>query len=279
VTAEAAAYDLAVLTVTGLFVYPIKACGGVAVEQAKVGRYGLEGDRQWMVVDAQMQGLTQRTHPALARVRPRPTGDGGLVLESEGRTAVAVNARLVAETTVEVWGQPVRAADAGDEAADWLTDFLGESVRLAGVADGYERPVNPRRDKRGRQVSFADSYPLLLCSESSLAELNRLASEPVPMDRFRPNLVISGDAGPWAEDSWTAIQVGDGARFDVVKGCDRCAVPQVDQRTGERHREPARVLAAHRRGADGKTYFGQNLVHVDIGATLAVGDAVGTVAG
>jgi uncharacterized protein YcbX len=127
-------------------------------------------------------------------------------------------------------------------------------------------------------VSFADGYPLLLCTEASLEELNRLAAEPVPMDRFRPNLVVAGAPEPWAEDGWQELAVGEDARFDVVSGCARCTVPEVDQTTGERHREPGPVLAAHRRAEDDKVYFGRHLVHITIGATVALGDAVRVVA-
>ena len=261
------------MRVAGLFVYPIKACAGSAVERARVGTYGLDHDRHWMVVDAADRAeLTQRTVPALARVRPALV-DAGLVLTGEGADPLEVATPAVADATATVWGWQTPVGDAGAAAADWLSSFIGRDCRLVAVAEGYRRPVNPRRDRRDRQVGFADGYPLLLCTEESLAELNRLASEPVPMDRFRPNLVVAGTPAPWVEDSWGALDVA-GVAFDVVKGCARCAVPQVDQRTGARHPEPARVLAAHRRADDGKTYFGQNLVHVDVGGWLAVGDEV-----
>jgi uncharacterized protein YcbX len=262
-----------VLTVTGIFVYPVKACAAVARSHATVGRFGLEGDRRWMVVNSSRQGVTQRTHPALARVSALPTEDGGLLMSVAGRPEVRVAAPAVESMSVEIWGHVLSASDGGDEVAGWLSDVLGEAVRLAGMAGGYRRAVNPLRDKRGREVSFADGYPLMLCTETSLAELNRFAEEPVPMDRFRPNVVVAGADGPWVEDWWRGIEIG-GAHFDVAKPCDRCSVPQVDQQTGERHIEPARVLARHRRGADGNTYFGLNLIHVDIGAKIGVGDSV-----
>jgi uncharacterized protein YcbX len=273
--------------VTGLFVYPVKGCGAVALDRAVVGRYGLDGDRLWMIVDASGRFVTQRTHPELARVRPRPVSDGdgaagtgGLVIEAPDRPPLRVARPPVADRDAEVWGQAVRAADAGEEAAEWFSAILGVEARLVAVAPGYERPVNPRRDRWGREVHLADAYPLLLCSEASLAELNRLASEPFPMERFRPNLVVAGDGeelAPWAEDGWAELAVGEDARFDVVSSCARCTVPNVDQQTGERHREPGLVLAAHRQ-VDRKTYFGRNLVHATIGAQVAVGDRVTVVA-
>ena len=271
--------------VTGLFVYPVKGCGAVALDRAVVGRYGLEGDRLWMIVDGSGRFVSQRTHPELARVRPRPAGGDlageapGLVIEAPDRPVLHVDRPAVADRDAEIWGGTVRTGDAGEEAAGWFSAVLGVPARLVAVAPGYERPVNPRRDRWGREVHLADAYPLLLCSEASLAELNRLASEPFPMERFRPNLVVAGDGGeddelaPWAEDGWAELAVGEEARFDVVSSCARCTVPNVDQQTGERHREPGLVLAAHRQ-VDRKTYFGRNLVHATIGAQVAVGDRV-----
>lgn len=269
--------------VASLHVYPIKGCGGLDLERARLGPYGLDNDRHWMVVDeVERAGLTQRTLPAMARIRPRLAagGDGeggGLVLEADGTEPLAVPRPTRADTKATVWGWETPVGDAGEEAAAWLSSFLGRPCRLVAVAEGYSRPVNRRYDRRGREVGFADGYPLLLCTEASLADLNRVAGEAVPMDRFRPNLVIGGEVEPWVEDGWASLTVG-GVALDVAKPCARCAVPQVDQSTGRRHKEPARALAAHRRGADGQTYFGINLVHVDIGAEVAVGDEVVAVA-
>lgn len=258
--------------VTGLFVHPVKSCGAVALDRATLGPYGLVGDREWLVVGADGVQLTQRELPAMALVRPGNGPGGGLVLRAPGAAEVAVARPARTTRTAEVWGRRVAVADAGEAAGAWFSEVLGTSARLVAIAEGYERPVDPRRDRHGRQVSFADGYPLLLCTEASLAELNHLATEPVPMDRFRPNLVVDGGAA-WEDDEWGQLEVG-GARLDAVAGCPRCPIPQIDQRTALRHREPARVLAANRRGADGRPYFGQNLVHVDIGAEISVGDEV-----
>lgn len=258
------------MRVTGLFVYPVKSCGGVALERAQVGEHGLVGDRGWLVVGQDGLQLTQRQHPRLALVSADLAAGGErLELRAPGLEPLAVIRPVAAGATADVWGDRVAVGDAGDEAAGWFSAYLGLPARLVALTAGYRRHA---RLAPAHQVSFADGYPLLLATQASLDELNRLAAEPVPMERFRPNLVVDG-VEPWEDDTWGDLQVG-AARFRAVKGCSRCSVPQVDQRTATRHKEPARVLAAHRRGEDGKTYFGQNLVHLDIGATVVIGDEV-----
>ncbi len=266
--------ELAPMRVVSLHVHPVKSCAAIPLDRAEVGTYGLVGDREWLVVGSDGLGLTQRRLPAMALVRPRPTPDGGLVLTAPGRPDLVVEHPRAVDSKADVWGNELAVGDAGDAAAAWFSAYLGVDARLVAIAPGYDRPVGVDRDPggRGAQVSFADGYPLLLSTEVSLADLVAKASEAVPMERFRPNLVIDGEV-PWDEDHWGAISVG-GVGFDVVKGCARCAMPQVDQQTAVRHREPALVLAAHRLGEDGKTYFGQNVVHHQVGGTIAVGDEV-----
>ena len=260
--------------VVSLHVHPVKSCAAIPLDRAEVGTYGLVGDRDWLVVGADGLALTQRRLPALALVRPRPTPTDGLVLHAPGQPDLVVERPARVDSKADVWGNELAVGDAGDAAAAWFSGYLGTDARLVAIAPGYDRAVGAGRDPGGRaaQVSFADGYPLLLATVASLADLVARSSEPFPMERFRPNLVVDGEVA-WDEDHWGAISVG-GVGFDVVKGCARCAMPQVDQQTAVRHREPALVLAAHRRGEDGKTYFGQNVVHQQVGGTIAVGDEV-----
>jgi uncharacterized protein YcbX len=190
-------------------------------------------------------------------------------------------ARPAADRLVDVTvhgGTPFDAAPAGPEADAWFSKVLGTPVQLVFADDPNRRQANPEYAGPGVPLHFGDAYPLLLTTEASLTALNELIAEgmradegPVPMVRFRPNLVVAGGL-PWAEDGWRRLRVG-AAEFRVVKGCDRCAIPTTDENTAVRRKEPTYTLAQHRRW-DGAVWFGMNLVPLTPGATLRVGDDV-----
>ncbi len=261
----------AAITVAGLYVYPVKGCRGISVGAAVVEERGFAHDRRWMVVDAAGRFLSQRTHPKLATVTAR-LGHERLSLEAEHLPPLEIP---FAEPDrprceAEIWGERVEAVSEGDEASRWFGALLGEPVQVVRMPAGTRRRVDPRRGRVDDQVGFADGYPFLLASTSSLAKLNRRLSRPVGFDRFRPNIVVEGCA-PHEEDGWNAVRVG-GVGFRVVKPCARCVVINTDQRSGERDAEPLRVLAAYR-SVRGKVLFGQNLIH-DGRGTVRVGDDV-----
>jgi hypothetical protein len=171
---------------------------------------------------------------------------------------------------VTVWRDECEAIDEGDGAARWFTDHLGVGVRLVRLANDDARPLGTTAAQPGDRVSFADAYPFLLLSLGSLRHLNSRLNLPVPMDRFRPNIVVDG-CKPHAEDGWASIRIGE-VDFDVTKPCARCVVTTTDQETGERGREPLQTLASYRT-EDGRVLFGQNLVQRGTG-TVRVGDDV-----
>jgi uncharacterized protein YcbX len=171
---------------------------------------------------------------------------------------------------VRVWADEVEAVDAGAAAARWFTALLGQTCRLVYLPDDGERTADAAYAPGGASVSFADGFPLLLLSSASLADLNARLPAPVPMNRFRPNLVVDGCA-PFAEDHWRGLRIG-AAAFTVAKPCARCVVPAIDQASGERDPHINRVLAGYRR-FDGQILFGQNLLHSHP-ANIAVGDPV-----
>jgi uncharacterized protein YcbX len=238
----------------------------------------LVDDRRWMVVRSDGGFLSQREFPKLACVVPEVQLDEGLLLTADGQAALKVDSPSAAGTqiAVRIWDDTLLARDAGDEAAAWLSRVLGTSARLVRQDADHRRAL--KRDPgapRGVSAAFADAYPFLLISEASLQELNRRLAEPLPMNRFRPNIVISGGEA-FAEDSWKNLHIG-GARFALVSPCSRCAITTTDQYRGVRAgKEPLRTLARFRRLDGGSAvYFGQNLVHLDPTGTLRVGDEVG----
>ena len=259
------------LRLTGLNIYPIKSARGMALEQSEVDDFGLRYDRRWMVVDQAGMFLTQRDHPRMALIKPSMAG-GLLWLDAPVMPPLKtpLDPPATVATQVTVWNDVCLATWLGKRAADWVTEFLGVPCSLVHMPDHVVRPVNPAFAPPGAKVSFADGYPFLLISEESLADLNRRLSRPVPMDRFRPNLVVAGGS-PYVEDGWTNIQIG-GLRMRVVKPCARCVITTTDQVTTERTREPLQTLATYR-NVNGQVMFGQNVVHETVGQ-LRIGDEV-----
>lgn len=257
------------MQLAGLTVFPVKSCAGVPVDEWPVGAAGLDGDRVAMVVDAASgEFLTQRTEPALALVRPHLVA-GGIRLNTPAGSA-DIRWADGQQRQVAVWGWTGAAVDCGDAAADLLSDHLQRQVRLVRTAAGHDRAADAEAG-HGVPVRFSDGFPLLVASAASLADLNTRLPEPLPMDRFRPNLVVSG-APPWAEDGWARLLVGD-VPVDCVKPCTRCTITTVDQRTGLRDGgEPLRTLRTFRRGPAG-VLFAVNAVAREPGR-LRVGDPV-----
>ena len=259
------------ITLAGLIVYPVKSAKGVVLQSATAGPRGLGGDRRWMVVDERRVFLSQRTHPRLALASVAVEGCR-LVLGAPGMPRLILDPPPEGAETVrvQVWDDVCDAQPAGQAATLWFSALLGLPCSVVYLPDTSRRPVAPRGGAPAAEVGFADAFPFLLVSEASLADLNSRLARPVLMDRFRPNLVVSG-CEPYAEDSWRRIRIGP-VVLHVVKPCSRCSTTTVDQATAERGREPLATLATYRRAGD-KVMFGQNLVH-EAGGTLRLADQV-----
>jgi uncharacterized protein YcbX len=272
------------MRVSSVHTYPIKGCHRADHERATVQPWGLAGDRRWLVGDDEGQMLTQRDEPRLTGIFPS-TVDGSLLLRAAGRPDLTVPARPAPVdelTEVSVWRTPVALTRAGEEADAWLSAILDRKVRLYHLDDPTRRAVEPEYAKESDRVSLADGYPLLLANSASLAALNDWLAEespqewPLPMTRFRPNVVVD-DAAPWAEDSWLGGRLCIGAVvFRAPKPCERCVVTTTDQETGVRGHEPLRTLARHRNVGQ-KLLFGLNLIPDGTGE-IHVGDEVEVVA-
>lgn len=262
--------------VTAIHIYPVKSCGAVALDRVEVAGTGLRGDRLFQVVDVDGNPVTQRQQPILATVRPAFTDDR-LTLAAAGLTGLTVDIPTSNDTTVKsILGVPVGAGDAGDDAADWFSELLGAPVRLVAITEDseYRVPI-PGLDL---SPGWADAAAVLVANSASLDWLNDRATEQFGMDRFRPNLTV--DAGEaWVEDTWRDFSIG-GARLGLGLAWPRCAIPQVDQVDGSRHREPAKVLKSHRWCSDAAS-LGEALRHLlegnalfGIGCSVHPADAV-----
>src|SRR5512145_3032169 len=250
--------------VSNLIYYPIKACRGVEVESSCVERMGLEHDRRMMVVTPEGEFLTQREYPRLALVSPK-LANGTLELSAPNYDSIQLGIQNSATPwLVNVWkSKGVHAIDQGEDAADWFSDWLGTSVRLVHFAEGYKRLINEQYAVNpDDHTGFSDGYPILLASEEGLQDLNSRLGSPVPMNRFRPNIVVKGGE-PFVEDTWNRIRIGD-VELAVVKPCARCEVTTIDKETLERSKEPLKTLGKYRKHKLG-AIFGQNVIPVNEG--------------
>lgn len=267
------------IALTGLRRYPVKSCRGEELAEAVVEPWGLAGDRRWMLVGADGDAITAREVNALLLVRPEITATG-LRVSAPGQAPLEVARPDAADQRpVALWASRLTAAHGGARADAWFSAVTGREAHLVWLDDPGRRHTDAAFGRDDDVVSFADGYPALLASESSLAALDDevLAAddlggaEKLSMTRFRPNLVVAG-APAWAEDDWRVLRVGE-STWRVVKGCARCVMTTVDPDTVERGREPIRSLARIRR-FDAQTWFGVNLVPDTPGALIRVGDEV-----
>lgn len=280
--------------ILSLHIYPIKSCAAIDLSTSSIDRAGLLGDRRWMILTSDGQFMTQRQWPAMARIRPALT-DTHLELQAPDQPVlhIPLDGSQLSETVrdVVVWKDTVLAREESPAAAAWLSQALGVSCVLVKVDVQAQRPAKVDWVDRWREAhpefaedfagdhvfGFADGFPLLIANQASLDDLNaRLIAKgqsPVPMDRFRPNIVIEGEWEAFDEDVTALVSIGD-VRLALVKPCTRCPMPNIDQLTGERYEEPGRTLATYRQLEIG-VVFGQNaIVSAPEGGRLNVGDEV-----
>ena len=268
---------LSMLSISQLYIYPIKSLGGIAVNTALITDRGLKNDRRFMVVDANGLFLTQRERPLMALLRTAVEAEvltvwhkdhqsDKLRLPLEPRPSLSV-------TTVKVWDDYCEAQYVSDEADKWFSEKLNSPCRLLYMPDSTKRMVDPVYAFDNDITSFSDGYPVLLIGQSSLDYLNRRMTEALPMDRFRPNIVMTGGY-PFEEDSLEQFIV-NGINFYGVKLCGRCVVTTTNQETGVTGKEPLKTLATYRM-ANNKVYFGQNVLCGGEGL-IRVGDSISVI--
>jgi uncharacterized protein YcbX len=284
-------------------IYPIKSLKGISVGSAVIEERGLQYDRRWMLTDREGMFFTQREFPKMATIAVR-VESGELRVESEGHGVMNVpfEPDRGERGRVTVWNSVCDAEIYSGQVSEWFSDVLGTNCQLVYMPDSSRRGLNPRFNLGDEVVSFADGYPLMVIGEGSLADLNnRIADsheesdespefQPLPMNRFRPNLVIS-DIEAFAEDKWQNIRIGEAA-FRSTKPCERCVITTVEQTVGEfAGKEPLKTLATYRMAKDvipdryealgvgaNAVLFGQNLIAETPGATISVGDEIVVVA-
>lgn len=242
------------ITLSQLTIYPVKSCAGIKLKTAYTSPFGLQYDRRWMLVDSNGVMLTQRQHPRMCLIQPA-LDNGRLSLSAPAMDKLYVEQSTVT-LPVSVWEDQCSALDCGDQAAAWLSEFMGVSTRLVYFPEDEIRQVDLAYAQPGDITAFSDGFPYLLISQASLDALNSRLQTPVQMRRFRPNLVVEG-CEAFAEDQWQSLLMGD-VQFKRVKPCSRCVIPSIDPHTAQKNPEVVRTLASFRKTGK-RVLFGQNL--------------------
>ena len=260
------------LKVSRLFIYPVKSMGGIEVSTALVTDRGFQHDRRWILVDAHNRFISQREVPEMALLQVTLTEAGLLVSYKKHSSSILIPFQPQTDEFAEViiWDDQCPGQFVSHEADLWFSEILGINCRLVYMPDNSIRPTEAEYTPVGHITSLSDGYPFLLVGQASLDDLNQRLDEPLPMDRFRPNIVFTGGE-PFAEDLMKSFTIGN-IQFNGVKLCARCPVTTIDQETGERGKEPLKLLSAYRK-RNNKVYFGQNLIHEGKGE-INVGDEI-----
>jgi uncharacterized protein YcbX len=262
------------LTLSKIFIYPVKSLAGIEVSSSPVDSKGLVHDRKWMLIDSDHQFLSQRRLAKMALINTKIEGDTLILSTStSGRITLPLHPEGGDEIETTIWKDQCLAKTVSIEADQWLSDFLGIKCRLVYQPSHIIRPVDPNYAEATDKVNFSDGFPFLITSDASLASLNQEMNLQLPMQRFRPNLVISG-CDSYEEDSWREIMI-NGIHFRLPKPCSRCPVPAINTDTGERGKEPLKTLNRLRRW-NNRIFFGQNALH-DIAGELSIGQTINIV--
>lgn len=261
------------MQVQDIYVYPVKSIGGIRHEKASALQRGFMFDRRWMLVDEDDKFISQRVEHKLALLQTELQLNTLSIFHKHNRDqriSFTINEPLKNDVKVSVWDDIVVGAHLSNDIDLWFSDYLEKTCKLVFMPENGIRPIDEKYAQNNEHVSFADAFPYLLISQASLDDLNSRLQNPVPMDRFRPNLVVA-DSEAFEEDSWDKIRIGE-VYFKVAKPCVRCILTTVDQQTGSRGTEPLFTLSKYRT-LDNKVLFGQNLIALNEG-NVSVNDAV-----
>ncbi|MDP5172201.1 MAG: MOSC domain-containing protein [Bacteroidia bacterium] len=257
------------LSIKELNIYPVKSLAGISLQEAMVTDRGLQHDRRWVLVSDDNVFLSQRNHARMALLKPEIVGDRLRITSREGGAVeIPLEPNGGDEVRIEVWDDTCEGMVMSAVVNHWFSSQLGQACRLVYMPDRSRRKVDPRYARDGEVVSFADGYPFLILSEASLDGLNQRLTTPVPINRFRANIIIDG-ARAHEEDDWKEFLV-NGIQFFGVKPCARCQVVTIDQENALASKEPLATLSQYRREGN-KVLFGMNLLHKGQGS-LRQGD-------
>lgn len=250
------------LTLSEIWIYPIKSLAGIRLQKANVKQKGLEYDRRFMLVDEAGRFLTQREHPQMALFNTSLATNLLTIESGISKQSITISLEPTDGNalTAKIWDDLVETIEVSKEASSWFSKELNFTCKLVFFPEANRRDVDPRYASNAEQTSLADAYPFLIIGQSTLNDLNKRLDMPVPMKRFRPNFVFTG-GNPFEEDDWKNFRIGNN-RFAAVKLCARCVLITVDPETGIKGKEPLATLTTYRK-RENKILFGQNLLPID----------------
>jgi uncharacterized protein YcbX len=260
------------IQVSAITIYPIKSCAGIQLSSAVVCETGFLHDREYMIVDDSGVFITQRQYAKLALIQPEII-DSGIALSAPGMNKIELKKNLDGDIVqTRVWDTVCFGIDQGSQVAQWLTAYIGKECKLLCLSPKHERKILEKyRTREDEVTSFADSMPFLVVSEESLEDLNSRLEEKLPINRFRPNIVVSGGLA-FQEDLWKKIKIGNTV-LRSVKQCSRCDIITINQKTLEKNNEPLDLLGSYRSKPKG-IVFGQHYMHIQSDNSITVGDIV-----
>lgn len=261
------------LSVSQLFIYPVKSLGGISVSSAIITASGFKYDRKWMLVDKDLRCLTQRELPAMALLQVELTR-GGLKVFHKEKPNCSILIPFSSENSetfiVKIFDETCDATSVSRVIDEWFSKMLSINCKLVYFPDTSARVVDKQYAINNETTNFTDGYPFLMLGQASLDDLNMRLAEKLPVNRFRPNIVFTGGQ-PYEEDSMAHFIINK-IHFNGVKLCARCVITTVDQDKGVNSKEPLRTLATYRQ-KNNKIYFGQNLLAGEKGI-ISIGDAI-----
>ena len=275
------------MKVSEINIYPVKSLGGISVNESVVEKRGFKNDRRFMLTDRNGEFFTQREFPKMATLAIKLNENGLEIFDSENKKIeVPFGFEKSKMQKVRVWKSICDAFVLPDKINEWLSDVLETKCRMVYMPDETEREINPMFRQNNEIVSFADGYPFMLIGENSLNDLNEKLEAKLPMNRFRPNIVIS-DSKAFDEDNWKKIQIGETV-FCATKPCARCVITTIEQSVGKFDgKEPLKTLAEYRKAKDvfpnnyesldlseNSVLFGQNFAPENFGGKIKVGDEI-----
>lgn len=260
--------------ISQLAIYPLKSAAAIPLQQSLVTSLGLAWDRRWLLIDEQGKFVTQRQYAQMALLTVNAFDDV-LHVNAPNMPTLVATPNYPHEISVSIWQDTVMALTVCEKADAWFSQFLGINVRLVFFPDYSQRVVDTAWAGEGHQTAFSDGFPILVISQASFDDLSQRWSKTVDWRRFRPNIIVAGDFAPYSEDTWQTLKIGE-LELDLVKPCSRCVMPSIDPDTTAKDSSINKVLAEHRRQADGKVYLGQNAIirHLPKDFVIQQGQAV-----
>ena len=260
------------LSVSQLFIYPIKSLGGISVDKAETTDRGFRYDRRWMLINEHNEFMTQRDFPQMCLLQPSIIENGIRIRHKKSFVEffLPFDGEESDEIIVQIWNDYCRARLVSKAADAWFSEMLSVPCRIVFMPEETQRAVNNNYAINQEVTSFSDAFPFLIIGQSSLDDLNKKLDVPLPVNRFRPNIVFTGGEA-YEEDHMQHFTIND-IDFYGVKPCARCPITTIDQENATKAKEPLRTLGNYRTHHN-KVFFGQNLLHKGEG-TIHVGDAI-----